>query len=45
VCTFTNKNGEVSCVPPRPDLIASSGLMGTRTGIVSIDVIFTRTSD
>src|SRR5438094_789933 len=42
VCNLTSKNGEVSCVPPRPDLIANSGLIGTRTGIVSTDVIFTR---
>ena len=29
-----------TCDPPRPLRIASSGLIGTRTGIVSIDVIF-----
>src|SRR5689334_16471697 len=42
VCTFTSRKGEVTCDPPRPDLIASAGLIGTRTGIVSIDVMITR---
>jgi len=36
--------GEASCTPPRPERIASSGLIGTRTGIVSTAVIFTAES-
>src|SRR5262245_53266295 len=38
--TFTSRNGETECDPPRPLLIASSGLIGTRTGIVSMRLIF-----
>src|SRR6476660_423751 len=38
--TLTNKNGETECEPPRPLRIASSGLMGTRIGIVSSWLIF-----
>src|SRR5436190_24074184 len=41
VITLTIRNGETVCAPPRPDLIASSGLIGTRMGIVSTAVIFT----
>src|SRR5262245_26813499 len=36
----TSKNGDTECDKPRPPRIASAGLMGTRTGIVSIAVIF-----
>src|SRR3954469_2289430 len=36
----TSRNGDVVCVPPRPDLIASHGLIGTRTGMVSTRAIF-----
>src|SRR5215207_8752167 len=35
------RNGDVACTPPRPDLMARCGLIGTRTGIVSMRVIFT----
>ena len=40
VCTFTIRNGDTECDPPRPLLMASSGLIGTRTGTVSRRVIF-----
>src|SRR5947207_13531472 len=40
VCTFTNRNGESECDPPRPDLMAKFARIGTRTGMVSMAVIF-----
>src|SRR5688500_14573946 len=44
VCTFTITHREVACVPPSPDLIARLGLIGTRTGIVSMRMILMRPS-
>src|SRR6188474_3086514 len=40
VWIFTNRKGETECDPPRPLLMASSGLIGTRIGMVSMRVIF-----
>src|SRR5688572_9528083 len=39
VWTFTSRNGETTCEPPRPLRIASSGLIGTRMEMVSMWVI------
>src|SRR5437763_81895 len=41
-CIFTSRNGETECDPPRPLLMANSGLIGTRTGMVSMRLIFMR---
>src|SRR5207248_2531941 len=41
VWTFTRRNGETVCAPPRPLRMANSRLSGTLMGIVSRRVIFT----